>query len=360
MRNIFIILLILLTAGTVWSLELNLPDGFRVHVFAENVPGARQMTQAPDGTIFVGSRNEGNIYAVKDTDGDFRADKVTVIAEGLDMPNGVAFRQGSLYAAEIHRIIRFDNILKNIREDAPFKVDIDGLPEDEHHGWKYIDFGPAGYLYVPVGVPCNVCDKENEVFGTILRFKTGNPNYEIYAKGVRNSVGFDWNPKTGKMWFTDNGRDWMGDNKPADELNRVSQKGEHFGFPYCHEGDLPDPKFGEGVDCSQFKAPKLKIQAHAAALGIKFYTGEMFPKKYRNGAFIALHGSWNRSSKVGYKVIFVPVADKEAGPAQDFLTGFLQGEDYFGRPVAFLQLDDGSLLVSDDYGGTIYRITYER
>ncbi|MBW3566055.1 MAG: sorbosone dehydrogenase family protein [Acidobacteria bacterium] len=339
------------------NLGLSLPDGFRIEVWSSEVPGARSLASAPDGTIFVGTRREGNVYAVRDTDGDGTADRVWTIASGLRSPNGVAWRDGDLYVAEISRILRFPSVLDDLESVAQLEVVFDDYPTDRHHGWKYIAFGPDGKLYVPVGAPCNICESDS-IYATITRLDPDGSNMEIYASGVRNTVGFAWHPETDELWFTDNGRDMMGDDIPPDELNHASRGGMHFGYPYCHGTDIADPEFGAKRPCSEFTAPAQNLGPHVAALGMLFYTGEMFPSEYRNRILIAEHGSWNRSTPIGYRVMMVELRGNEAVSYEPFATGWLQGDETSGRPVDLLQLDDGSILLSDDAGGRIYRITY--
>lgn len=343
------------------SLEkIVLPPGFAINIFARNVPGARSMALGEKGTLFVGTRKAGKVYAISDTDGDNRADEVITIASGLNMPNGVAFRKGALYVACLNRVIRFDNIEPRLKNPPAFKVLYDQLPRDRHHGWKFIRFGPDGYLYVPVGAPCNVCERDDERYASILRMGPDGHGVEVFAAGIRNTVGFDWHPETGELWFTDNGRDWLGDDLPPDELNRAPVRGLHFGFPYCHGGDIPDPKFGKKRRCEEFVAPEIKLGPHVASLGMRFYTGRMFPKKYRQQIFIAEHGSWNRSVPIGYRISLVELDGSKAVRYSVFAEGWLQGSRPFGRPVDVLVMADGSLLISDDLAGVIYRISYER
>lgn len=279
---------------------IELPPGFSIDYYAENVELARSMTLSPNGTLFVGSRNAGKVYALPDRNHDNKADNVFVIDEGLDLPNGVAFRNGSLYVAEVPRVLRYDDIEARLENPPEPVVVSDAFPvlSDRSHAWKYIKFGPDGKLYVPVGMPCNVCNKEEEDkrYGTLMRMEPDGSQFEIFAKGIRNTVGFDWHPETGELWFTDNGRDWMGDEIPPDELNRAPEPGMHFGFPFCHAGDIPDPEFGKVRNCSEFTPPELKLGPHVAALGMTFYTRTMFPDDYRNQIFIAEHGSWNRKT----------------------------------------------------------------
>ena len=339
---------------------IELPPGFSIDYYAENVENARSMTLSPNGTLFVGSRNAGNVYALPDRDRDNRADETIVIAEGLNMPNGVAFRNGSLYVAEVSRVIRYDNI-ENRLDDPPEPVVVnDSFPTDTSHGWKYIKFGPDGKLYVPVGAPCNVCDKEeeDERYATIMRMEANGSGLEVFARGIRNTVGFDWHPETGELWFTDNGRDWMGDDLPPDELNRAPEPGLHFGFPFCHGGDIPDPEFGELRDCEEFTPTEVKLGPHVAALGMTFYTGTMFPEEYRNQTFIAEHGSWNRKVPIGYRVTLVRLENGTPISYEPFAEGWLLGFSSWGRPVDVLVMPDGALLVSDDKNDAIYRISY--
>ncbi|MHB8102657.1 MAG: PQQ-dependent sugar dehydrogenase [Methanosarcina sp.] len=339
---------------------IKLPPGFSIDYYAENIEGARSMVLSPNGTLFVGSRDAGKVYAVLDRNNDSKADEVFVLAEGLDMPNGVAFRNGSLYVAEVSRVLRYDNIEATL-ENPPAPVVVnDKFPSDRAHGWKYIKFGPDGKLYVPVGMPCNVCNKEgeDEHYGTIMRMEPDGSQPEIFAKGVRNTVGFAWHPETGELWFTDNGRDWLGDDIPPDELNRAPRKGMHFGFPFCHGGDIPDPEFGGLRNCSEFTPPEIKLGPHVAALGMTFYTGTMFPEEYRNQIFIAEHGSWNRKIPIGYRVSLVRLENGTAVSYEPFAEGWLKGLAAWGRPVDVLVMPDGALLVSDDKNNAIYRISY--
>jgi glucose/arabinose dehydrogenase len=342
-------------------LELvKLPPGFKIDIYATGIPNARSMALSPRGILFVGTRKAGNVYAVLDPNGDFRADEVVILANGLNMPNGVAFRNGSLYVAEVNRILRYDNIEKQIHFPSKPVIVNNSLPRDQHHGWKYIAIGPDEMLYVPVGAPCNICKKEDPRYATIMRMKLDGSGLEIYAHGVRNTVGFDWHPLTQELWFTNNGRDWMGDDLPPDTLHHAPRKGLHFGFPYCHAGDIPDPKYGKMRQCNEFAVPALKLDPHVAPLGMKFYTGSLFPLQYRNRVFIAEHGSWNRSVPIGYRITMA-VFDKNHTPRYEtFAEGWLQNNKAWGRPVDIIVMKDGSLLVSDDRAGAIYRITYRQ
>jgi len=336
---------------------IRMPPGFRIALYAR-VPGARAMALSPAGTLFVGTRTLGRVYAVPDRDGDRTADAVVTVAQGLRSPNGVAFRDGALYVAEISRVLRYDGIEQQLdRPPAPVVVN-DRFPSDGHHGWKYIAFGPDGLLYVPVGAPCNVCDEENPIYASIARMAPDGSGLEIFARGVRNTVGFDWHPETGVLWFTDNGRDWLGDDRPPDELNRAPRMGLHFGFPYCHGGDILDPEFGAGKDCRDYQAPAMRLGPHVAALGMAFYTGRMFPAAYRNQIFIAEHGSWNRTTPIGYRISRVRLEGDRAVDYQGFAEGWLKGGSAWGRPVDVLVMPDGALLVSDDRAGAVFRISY--
>jgi glucose/arabinose dehydrogenase len=338
--------------------QIKLPQGFKISIYAANVPGARSMTLGTEGTLFVGTQEEGRVYAVLDKNKDGVADRVTIIARGLNIPNGVAFLNGSLYVAEINRVLRYDNIEKRLDNPPSPVVVNDNFPSGYMHGWKFIRFGPDGLLYVPVGMPCNVCERSDERYGTIMRMKPDGSNLEIYASGIRNTVGYDWNPLTQELWFTDNGRDWMGDNLPPDELNYAPRKSMNFGFPYCHAGDIPDPAYGKRRKCSEFTAPAMKLGPHVASLGMRFYTGKMFPESYKNRIFIAEHGSWNRSVPIGYRVTLVTLQGNKAVKYEVFAEGWLQGENAWGRPVDVQVMPDGALLVSDDKAGAIYRISY--
>jgi glucose/arabinose dehydrogenase len=336
---------------------IDLPPGFEISVYAEGVENARQLALGERGTVFAGSRKAGKVHAVVDGDGDGVAEQVYLIDEGLNMPSGIAFRDGSLYVAALDRILRYDGI-EDALDDPPEPVLVTGaLPDKTHHGWKYLRFGPDGLLYVPVGAPCNVCDEPG--FAEVRRLSADGSGMETYARGVRNSVGLAFHPDTGELWLTDNGRDMMGDDLPGDELNHAPRPGLHFGFPYCHQGDTPDPEFGAGKACSDYTPPALTLGAHVAALGLTFYTGDAFPPPYRRQLFIAQHGSWNRSEKVGYNVLLVRFDDtgRPAG-SEVFAEGWLQGQNNWGRPNDVMQLPDGSLLVSDDQMGVIYRIAW--
>lgn len=336
---------------------IRLPEGFRISVFAK-VPNARSMCLGERGTVFVGNRSENSVYAVVDMNSDGVADKVYKIIDGLNMPNGVAFKDGSLYVAEVSRILRFDSIETKLNQPPKPVVVYDKYPTNKHHGWKYIAFGPDGLLYVPVGAPCNVCNEKEEVFATITTLDIATKSRKIFASGIRNTVGFDWHPVTGDLWFTDNGRDMMGDDIPNDELNYAPEAGMHFGFPFCHQGNVPDPEFGKGKRCADYVSPKAFLGPHVAALGMKFYTGNQFPARYKHQIFIAEHGSWNRSKPIGYRVGIAFLEGDRVVKYEPFAEGWLQNDNVKGRPVDILNLADGSILVSDDYAGLIYKIQY--
>ena len=355
---------------------IELPLGFSIDVYAAGVDGARSLAASPSGVVFVGTVEQGRVYAIVDRDRDGYGDELFVIAEGLMMPNGVAFRDGALYIAEVNHILRFDDIERRVGQPPkPVVLDVT-LPNDRAHGWKFIAFGPDGKLYVPIGTPCNVCDR-GDPYGTITRMNPDGSGFEIFARGVRNSVGFDWQPGTDVLWFTDSGRDEIGqsmvrhglipsseaqavtDTLPPDELNAAPRPGMHFGFPYCYGDGMRDPDFGHDRSCSDFTPPVIELSAHVAPLGMRFYRGEMFPPAYRGQIFIAEHGSWDRTQKIGYRVALVRF-DRDGRPTSQevFAQGWLQGQEAWGRPVEVLVMPDGSLLVSDDKADAIYRITY--
>lgn len=338
--------------------RLDVPDGFHVAVFSDQVPNARGMALGDDGTVFVGSMSAGKVYALTDRDHDGRADRVRVVVEDLNMPVGVAFRDGDLYVSAVDRIVVLRDIENHLDDPPRPQVVTADLPDKRHHGWRFIAFGPDGRLYVGVGAPCNICDPPAP-FARILSMRADGGDVKTVARGVRNTVGFDWQPGTDTLWFTDNGRDMLGDDQPADELNRLGKPGSHFGYPYCHQGDIKDPEYGKGHDCADYVPPAARLGAHVAALGMRFYDGRMFPAAYRGAVFIAEHGSWNRSSKVGYRVVVAHVEGDRVVDVKPFLTGFLKGQTAWGRPVDVQPLDDGSLLVSDDQAGAVYRVTYE-
>ncbi len=353
--------------------KLRLPAGFKIEVYAENA-GGREMALGAKGTLFVGSMR-GGVYAVVDANKDHKADAVKTIATGLTQPSGLAFHKGSLYVAAVSKILRYDDIESKLDAPPTPVVGYDKFPIGSGHTWKFIAFGPDGLLYVSVGAPCNICERLDEPrFATIMRMKPDGSNAEVFANGVRNTVGFDWHPSTKSLWFSDNGRDNLGDDLPSDELNVASKPAMHFGFPYCQQGDLKDPDFGNKRPCGDFTAPALNVGAHVAALGLRFYTGRMFPAKYRNAVIQAQHGSWNRSEPLGYRVMAIFTNGDKVTGSEALVDGFLTGirgnrgappsgrttGDAFGRPADVLMLPDGSLLIADDSAGRIYRLRYGR
>ena len=344
--------------------KIELPEGFKIEMYADSVPDARQMALSPSGVLFVGSRRAGQVHALLDHDNDHVADEMIRIADSLTMPSGLAFHNGALYVAAVNEILRYDDIEAHLHSPPDPVVVVDDLPSDRHHGWKYIAFGPDGMLYVPVGTPCNTCERPDP-YATVVRMNPDGSDREVYARGIRNSVGFDWHPVTGDLWITDNGRDNISDDPaitddlPSCELNHAPEPGMHFGYPYYHQGDTPDPDFGEGRFADEFVAPAVLLGPHVAPLGMQFYTGEMFPEAYKNQAFIAEHGSWNRREKIGYRVKLVYFDDAGLATSQEvFARGWLEDEEVWGRPVDLEMLPDGSLLVSDDHANAVYRISY--
>jgi len=336
---------------------LTLPSGFKISFFAEDILSARQMALSDSGIVYVGSMNAGNVYALKDVDGDGKADKKWTIAKNLKRPSGIAYKNGTLYVADIDRILSFHNIDSSL--DSPtYEVFFSDLPSDRHHGWKFLRFSPEGELIIPVGAPCNVCEAPTEKHSRLFALNMKSKELREIASGIRNTVGFDFHPATGELWFSDNGADMMGDDIPPDEINKISKQGSHFGYPYFHAGDIADPKFSKGKLAKDYEPPVLKLGAHVAPLGIHFYRGDMFEAKFKNQLFVAEHGSWNRSKKAGYKVGLVKIKDNQVVGYDDFVTGFMKNEKTLGRPAAVMELPDGSLLVSDDFAHAIYRVTY--
>jgi len=335
--------------------KLKVPAGFNIEIYAAGMANARSLALGDKGTVFVGSRLLDKVYAIINKDGKR---EVKVIASGLYRPNGVAFKDGTLYIAELSKVSKIEKIEDNLDNPPKPVVIYDNLPKDEAHGWKFIAIGPDNKLYVPVGQPGNnVLHDENH--GQIRRINLDGSGAEVVARGVRNTVGFDWNPETKQLYFTDNSRDWMSEDLPNDELNRVTKVGEHFGSPYCWQGNIPDPEFGWGHSCSEFTPPVGLMGPHAAALGMRFYTGSMFPKTFKNAIIVARHGSWNKTVKFGGDVVVVHLnKDGTVKNIEPLITGFLEDNKYVGRPVDVMQLKDGSLLVSDDWNGAVWRVTY--
>ena len=339
--------------------KIKVPNGFKVELWAHGMPGVRMMARGSKGTIWAGTRIIGRVYEIKDKGG---VREHRILAQKLTQPNGVAFQGGNLYVMAINRVFRYDGIednpsVKPVELTAQFK-----LPPDVHHNWKFIAFGPDSRLYVQVGSPCNICEPSPE-HGQIRRYIADGSGMEVVARGVRNSVGFDFHPQTGELWFTDNGRDWQAENGPQDELNRVSKFGQFFGFPYCHAQGIPDMDFKKKDPCKGVTLPVALMGPHAAALGMRFYSGSMFPKEYANSIFVARHGSWNRSSLFGFDVANVRAnADGKNAKVTPFMTGFMDPKEnkFWGRPADVLLMPDGALLVSDDQNGAIYRVSYKK
>ncbi len=340
--------------------SLQLPEGFSIDIYAENVVNARSMDISPSGVLYVGTRGEGSVYACVDSDNDFHVDTTYTLYENGNMPNGVAFYKGDLYVAEVNRILKFTDIENRLDNPGAPTVVYDQYPTESHHGWKYIAFGPDDKLYVPVGAPCNICESEDEIFNTITRVNPDGTGLEIVQRGVRNTVGFNWHPDTQELWFTDNGRDMMGDDIPACELNHAKSDFQHFGYPYCHQGNLADPEFGQKRSCSEFTAPAQNLGPHVAPLGLEFLSNANVPSEMKGTVLIAEHGSWNRSTKIGYRISSVEIAvDGSASNYRPFIEGWLQSDgEVWGRPVDLEILADGSFLISDDYADVVYRVHY--
>ena len=342
--------------------KLNLPEGYNMTVWAE-VINPRQLARSPDGVVFIGSRRAGNIYALIDQDNDQYAETELIIDSGLNQPTGVAYHQGDLYVGAINKLLVYRDIDKSLSAPPEPEVVYDRLPKDRHHGWKFIDFGPDGQLYFNVGAPCNICLKRDERYASIMRLDLSDrePEPEVFAHGVRNTVGFTWHPETQQLWFTDNGRDRPGDEAPPCELNVATEPGQHFGYPFVHGKAILDPKFGKDKDPGDYVPPARELGAHVAPLGLLFYEGEMLPDDLKGQILIAEHGSWNRSAKaghVGYRVTAVKETDSGKLTYETLIDGWLQGSAGWGRPVDLMELPDGSLLISDDMGNVIYRLTY--
>jgi glucose/arabinose dehydrogenase len=336
-----------------WAVEdIELPPGFKIEEYA-SVPNARSLALGDKGTVFVSTRRGRSVYAVV---ADGQSTRTIELLDGLNSPNGIAFHEGDLYVAEIDRVTRYEDIESHLDDLPDADVLNIELPSEKHHGWRYIGFGPDGKLYISIGAPCNICEEEGH--GQIIRMNSDGSERDVFAEGIRNSVGLTWHPNTDDLWFTDNGRDMMGDDIPPDELNHASTAGQHFGFPYCHAGEIPDPKFGQGKNCSDYRAPAQKLGPHVAPLGLSFYSGDMFPAEYQGQLFIAEHGSWNRSKKIGYRVTQVSFENGVPVAYEPFATGWLENESVSGRPVDLLILADGSMLISDDHADKLYRITY--
>ncbi|MCZ6890074.1 MAG: PQQ-dependent sugar dehydrogenase [Gammaproteobacteria bacterium] len=334
--------------------RLTVPPGFEISVVTNAVPDARQMAETESGLVFVGTRRAKKIYAV---DPRKTPAEVTTIASGLTLPSGIALVGNDLYVGALNVILRYPDAESRFRLGLTPEIVTESLPKNRWHGWRHLSTGPDGYLYVAVGAPCNVCKRSDPRFGSILRMDPATGDATVYARGIRNTVGMDWHPDTHELWFSDNGADNLGDDVPPDEINHVEAAASHFGFPYVHAGTILDSKFGKDASADEFVPPIVKIQAHSAALGIAFYSGEQFPESYRGALFIAEHGSWNRSSKVGYRVSVVKFID-QMPVYEPFVTGWLVGKKNWGRPADVIAARDGSLLISEDQDGVIYRVRY--
>ncbi|HEY2993226.1 MAG TPA: PQQ-dependent sugar dehydrogenase [Methylomirabilota bacterium] len=337
--------------------KLKAPPGFKVELWAAELANARAMTWGDKGTLFVSSRVAGNVYAVVDKGG---TRETKVIAKGLNLPNGVAFKDGTLYIAEISRISKMEGIEDKLDSPPQMVTVYDTLPKDVPHGWKYLAFGPDGKLYFNIGAPCNIC-MPPDTHANISRVNADGTGFEYFVHGVRNSVGFDWHPVSKELYFSTHGRDWLGDNSPSDKLDWAPKKGMHFGYPFCHGGDTLDPELGKGKSCKDYVAPILKTGPHVAGNGVMFYTGSMFPPEYKNRILLAQRGSWNRGEKVGYRVMMVTLSGNgKVAKYEPFVQGWLQGQEIWGRPVYTTHMKDGSVLISDDYVGAIYRVSYSK
>ncbi|TYB31757.1 MAG: sorbosone dehydrogenase family protein [Candidatus Mcinerneyibacterium aminivorans] len=361
MKKFGIILVFFVITISFWAIDLNkinIPENFHIEIYAKNIKGARTLAFAEKGTIFVGTRTQ-KLYAVIDTDNDFKADKIITVADNLNQPNGIDYYKGNLYVAEVNRILVFENIMSNLKSPQ-FSILYDDLPEQTHHEWRYLKIGPDGKIYISIGAPCNVCLSENKHFASICRLDLDGTNFEIFARGIRNSVGFDWHPETETLWFTDNGRDWLGDNIPPDELNKAENQNLHFGFPFIHGENILDPKYGKKLDNNKkYIKPVVKLGPHVASLGMRFYNKNQFPEEYYNTIFIAEHGSWNRSTPIGYRVTNIKKINNQYEYTV-FADGWLKDNKKFGRPVDVEVINDGSLIVSDDKNGYLYRIYYKK
>jgi glucose/arabinose dehydrogenase len=340
--------------------QLKLPSGFTLSIFADNLPNARSMALGDNGVIFIGTGAEGVVYAIQDSNNDGLADQRYIIANQLYMPNGVAYKDDTLYVAEVNRIVRFEHITQQLAHPPKPVVVYDQFPSEKHHGWKYLRLGPDNKLYTSVGALCNICEPDKAIYSSLVRLNTDGSGFEQLARGIRSSVGFDWQPDTNALFFTDNGRDYLGDDLPPDELNQWTTVGEHFGFPYCHGGDTSDPEFSADKKCRQFTPPVWKFKAHIAPLGLRFYRGKQFPTEYQQQLFVAQHGSWNRSEPQGYRVALVKFNQGKPISEQVFIDGWLtKNNEVLGRPVDVLELPNGSLLISDDKLGVIYKVEYK-
>ena len=340
--------------------DINLPPGFSLSLYADELPGARQMALGEQGTVFVGSNQGGKTYALINKNNALEAEKTVIIKNDLELPTGVAVQQGTLYVAGLDKIIRYKEIEKQLVSNSkPQSMLLTStLPGKSHHGRRVLEFSPDGKLFATVGMPCNICELQDPYMGSILQINLTSGKASVYASGVRNSVGLAWQPDTHKLWFTDNGRDWLGNDLPPDELNTADKPGMHFGFPYFYGNNQAEQDYQAKQTPFNATPPTLELQAHSAPLGLSFYTGDMFPQEYKNSLFIAQHGSWNRAGKVGYQILNVKLKGDKVISSSIFAKGWLTGQSVSGQPVDILQLHDGSILISDDKAGAIYRISY--
>ena len=340
---------------------LSIPAGFHISIFSDKVPGARSLTSDDKGNLYVGTLKEGRVYELKDENHDGQADVVNVVAQGLNSPNGVAWHQGDLYIGEISRILKLSKIAEHPNHPVRPTVIYDHFPSDRHHGYKYLRIGPDHKLYTAIGQPCNICNLPDEIYGSIVHLDLDGTHVTTVARGFRNSVGFDFHPATQELWATDNGRDWLGDDSPPDELNLINKPQLHFGFPFCFGRDLRDPEYGHLKSCHELTPPRWEFPAHVAALGLRFYNQRQFPKEYQQQLFVAQHGSWNRTQPQGYRIVMLRFENGEPIQEIPFIEGFLQKDGKVtGRPVDVLVASDGALFISDDYSGVIYRVVYEQ
>lgn len=344
--------------------KLNLPAGFKISVFAE-VVNPRQLARSPGGVIYAGSRRAGNLYALVDADNDYKAEKVITLDTNLQYPSGIAYKDGNLYVGAINEILVYRNIDNQLDQPPEPELVYDQLPTEQHHGWKYLGFGPDDQLYFNVGAPCNICLEDNPWFASIMRMDLSKSPLkpEVFAHGVRNTVGFTWDPASGDLWFTDNGRDWMGDDLPPCELNHAPKAGMHFGYPFVHGRAISDPEFGEGHSPSDYEPPALELGAHVAPLGLIFYKGDMLPSSFDGAILMAEHGSWNRTPEaghVGYRITTAIPDENGKLQYETLIDGWLDGNTAWGRPADLLTLPDGSLLIADDLGNVVYRLTYSK
>lgn len=363
MKTLSIVIILLLALPVYTSAvqldDLNLPDGFEVNVYAEGIEGARFMAMGNDAALYITLTRRGQVVSLIDKDKDGFAETKITVATGLDSPHGIAFHKGYVYIAETGRVLRFA-VDPKTKKFLDKQVIVPRLPTDGGgHFTRTLAFGPDGYMYVSIGSSCNICEEKDKWRAAIIRFMPDGSGGELFAEGLRNSVGIVFHPITGELFASDNARDWLGDDLPPDEIN-IIKKSRHYGWPYCHGNKINDPKFDKPGFCKSTEPPIMEIQAHSAPLGLRFYAGKGFPDKYKGNLFIALHGSWNRTSPTGYKIIRVPFKDGlPSGPYEDFITGWLKAGAKSGRPVDIIEGLNGEMFISDDYAGVVYRVIYK-